>query len=81
MESASLTVLLEALAESAARIAESPVTLVSVTFDWIGGDTAAARPEVEITRATRTIVFSNGRLLVGDRLVATATAVHRIDPA
>lgn len=81
MESALLVRLLEALSAEAARIAKAPVTLVSVTFDWMAPPPAGAVtvPEVTITRATRTLVFSSARLRAGETLAATATAVHRIE--
>jgi hypothetical protein len=78
MEAQLLAQLVDAIAAEAARIAEKPVALVSVTFDWIG-PAAEAAASVEITRATRTMVFSSGQLRSGDRLVAAATAVHRIE--
>ncbi|MDX2235401.1 MAG: hypothetical protein NW200_12960 [Hyphomonadaceae bacterium] len=81
MDSHHLTLLADALAEQAAAIAEKPVTLVSVTFDRIAAAPAGAalHASIEITRATRTLVFSRGDLRDGaGSLVLSATAVHRI---
>lgn len=81
MESDQIALIVQAIAAEAARIAEKPVTLVSATFDWMGplaaGETAV--PTVEITRATRTLVFSTAQLRGADgRMLMAATAVHRL---
>lgn len=72
--------LLDAINAEAARTAEKPVALVSVTLDWIKpapeGATLTAR--AEINRATRTIIFSKGELHAGDALLLSASAVHRV---
>lgn len=81
METAQIALIVEAIAAEAARIAEQPVTLVSVTFDCIGphGAGETAIPSVTITRATRTLVFSTAQLRGADgRLLLAASAVHRI---
>lgn len=80
VESEQIARLLEAIGAEAARNAEAPVTLVSVTFDWMTPpqDGVATEAHVDITRATRTMVFSTAQLRAGDRLVLAATAVHRI---
>lgn len=80
-ETAQIAQLLDAIAVEAARTAEKPVAIVSATFDWAhaaaNGETIVAR--AEITRATRTIVFSRGELRgVDDRLLLSASAVHRV---
>ncbi len=81
MDSDQIALIVAALADEAARIAEKPVTLVSATFDFmapmLAGETAT--PTVEITRATRTLVFSTAQLRGADgRLLMAASAVHRI---
>lgn len=73
--------LLDAIGAEAARTAEKPVAIVSATFEWAhapaGSDAPVAR--AEITRATRTIVFSRGELRGADgRLLLSASAVHRV---
>ena len=81
MESEQIALLVRAAGEEAARIAEKPVTLVSATFDAMASLDAGeiATPSVEITRATRTLVFSTARLHGADgRLLMAASAVHRI---
>lgn len=54
-------------------------TTVQINCNFISagrvGETLQGRAEVE--RLTRTLSFTAGRLFVGDRLVATATAVFR----
>jgi len=80
-ETAQIAQLLEAIAAEAARTAEKPVAIVSATFEWAqpaqAGETVTAR--AEITRATRTIVFSRGALRgADDRLLLSASAVHRV---
>lgn len=80
MEAPHMVRLLEAVNAEAARIAEAPVTLVSITFDWMTPADGDTTPSVEITRSTRTLVFTSARLTSGERLVCTATAVHRIEP-
>ena len=67
-----------ALAAETARAAGAPTALVSITFDMMGeGQPAATR--VDIVRATKSLVFSQGDMLdgAGQRLLA-ATAVHKI---
>lgn len=67
-----------ALAAETARAAGAPTALVSITFDMMGeGQPAATR--VEVVRATKSLVFSQGDILdsAGRRLLA-ATAVHKI---
>lgn len=81
MESDQIALIVRAVAAEAARIAEKPVTLLSATFDWIAPIQAGevATPTVEITRATRTLVFSTAQLRGADgRLLMAASAVHRI---
>ncbi len=39
------------------------------------------RGEAEVNRMTKTLAFVSGRLLVGDRLIMTATSVFRNPPA
>jgi hypothetical protein len=78
MEGPHITRLLDAVGAEAARIAEAPVQLVSITFDWMAIPEGAASANVEITRATRTLVFSTAQLRDGARLVCTASAVHKI---
>lgn len=81
METEQIALIVSAIATEAARIAEKPVTLVSATFDWMAPlhDGETARPSVEITRATRTLVFATARLHGADgRLLMTASSVHRI---
>jgi hypothetical protein len=75
---AALAQLLDAISTEAAKVAGKPVTLVSVTFDWLEDGAGAFTPEVEITRATRTLVFSRGKLMSGGRGVVAATAVHKV---
>jgi acyl-coenzyme A thioesterase PaaI-like protein len=80
-ETAQIAQLMEAIGAEAARTAEKPVAIVSATFDWVAapdpGEAVAAR--AEITRATRTIVFSRGDLRgADDRLLLSASAVHRV---
>ncbi len=73
--------LLAAIGAEAARMAEKPVAVVSATFDWVAParEGEAMRAHAEITRATRTIVFSRGDLRGEDgRLLLTASAVHRV---
>ena len=64
MDSEQIALIVNAIAAEATRIAEKPVTLVSVTFDWMAslGAGEAATPSVTITRATRTLVFSTAQL-------------------
>ncbi len=81
MEAEQIALIVRAISAEAARIAEQPVTLVSATFDWMEPlhDGEAAAASVEITRATRTLVFSTARLRGADgRLLMTASSVHRI---
>ena len=81
MESGQIALVVRAIADEAARIAEKPVTLVSATFEWMAplGAGETATPTVEITRATRTLVFSTAQLRGADgRLLMTASSVHRI---
>jgi len=78
MEGRHVSRLLEAVGAEAARIAEAPVQLVSITFDWMAAPQGAGATSVEITRATRTLVFSTAQLRDGARLVCAASAVHRI---
>jgi phenylpyruvate tautomerase PptA (4-oxalocrotonate tautomerase family) len=81
MHSDQLARLADAMTQAAAAIAEKPATLVSVTFDQIATQqpSETATPVVEVTRATRTLVFSRGDLRGEDgRLLLSATAVHRI---
>lgn len=79
-ESGPIVQLLDAIGAEAARSADKPVALVSVTFDWIKpvpeGGLPSARASV--TRATRTIIFSKGELRAGDDLLLSASAVHRV---
>ncbi|KAF0172960.1 MAG: hypothetical protein IV086_13665 [Hyphomonadaceae bacterium] len=80
-EAEQIAQLLDVVGAEAARTAEKPVAVVSVTFDWVApareGETVIAH--AEITRATRTIVFSRGDLRGDDgRLLLTASAVHRV---
>lgn len=73
--------LLAAVGAEVARTAGAPGTLVSVTFDWIAApeNGEATAPAIEVTRATRTLVFTRSELRgAGGRLVAAANAVHRI---
>ena len=73
--------LLDAIGAEAARTAEKPVAIVSATFDWAqeAADGEALVARAEITRATRTIVFSRGELRgADDRLLLSASAVHRV---
>ena len=84
MESDQIALVVAAIAAEAARIAEQPVTLVSATFDWMAplnaGEVASTR--VNITRATRTLVFSTAQLRgADDRLLLSASAVHRLQRA
>jgi hypothetical protein len=75
-----VTQLLAALNSEAAKASDRPVAIVSATFDWIkpAPDAGEAVTHVTITRSTRTIVFSRGDLKVGDALVISASAVHRV---
>jgi len=72
--------LLAALNAEAREAAARPVAIVSATFEWVKPDpgAGAVSTDVTITRSTRTIVFSRGDLKVGDTLVITASAVHRV---
>lgn len=81
MDSDQIALILDAVSAEARRIAEKPVMLVSATFDAIApmNEGEAATASVNITRATRTIVFSTAQLRGDDgRLLMTASAVHRI---
>ena len=81
MHSEQIAIILTAATSEATRIAEKPVTLVSATFEWMAAMNAGetATPRIEITRATRTLVFSTARLHGADgRLLMTASVVHRI---
>jgi acyl-CoA thioesterase FadM len=81
VESEEMALVVRAVAAEAARIAEKPVTLVSVTFDHMAPLLAgeAATTHVNITRATRTLVFATAKLRSADgRLLMTASSVHRI---
>jgi hypothetical protein len=81
MASDHLARLANAIAETSAAAAERPAFLVSITVDVIAParDGEATRPVVEITRATRTLVFSRADLRGEDgRLLLSATAVHRV---
>ena len=57
-------------------------TTVQIGCNFIAGaragETLQGRAQVE--RVTRTMSFTAGRLFVGDRLIATATAVFRNPP-
>ncbi|MDZ4777442.1 MAG: hypothetical protein SGJ23_11715 [Alphaproteobacteria bacterium] len=72
--------LLASINAEVARASDRPVVIVSATFEWIkpAPDAGAATTHVTITRSTRTIVFSRGELKVGDTLVLSASAVHRV---
>lgn len=78
MEGPHISRLLDAVSAAAARTADAPVQLVSITFDWMAPPDGATTTNVEITRATRTLVFSTAQLRDGARLVCAASAVHRI---
>jgi acyl-coenzyme A thioesterase PaaI-like protein len=80
-ETAQIALLMDAIGAEAARTAGKPVAIVSATFDWVTvaspGEAVAAR--AEITRATRTIIFSRGELRGAEnRLLLSASAVHRV---
>lgn len=80
-DTAHIAQLLDAIAAEATRTAEKPVAIVSATFEWAhaGADGEAIVARAEITRATRTIVFSRGELRgADDRLLLSASAVHRV---
>lgn len=71
-----LSMLAEAAAREAARTIEGPVSLISIQFDVLADGEGSAR--ARITRATRTLVFSEAELVgsSGERLIV-ASAVHR----
>ena len=80
-EAEQIAYLLDVVGAEAARTAEKQVAVVSATFDWVASMRAGETPtaHAEITRATRTIVFSRGDLRGDDgRLLLTASAVHRV---
>lgn len=73
--------LIAALSADAARSAGKAVAPVSVTLDWVAApaEGETTRTQVEITRATRTIVFSKAELRgADDRLLLSGSAVHRV---